>query len=55
MRADYGPAFAAFFRWLFEMGKAIASLNNSVTAGARTVPFQVRAPALARPRRTATL
>jgi len=40
MQADYGPAFAPFFRWLFEMGKAIAALNNGVQSGAvRTVPL----------------
>jgi len=41
LQAGYGDAFQAFFRWLFEMGKAIAALNNGVQAGAvRTVPLQ---------------
>jgi hypothetical protein len=46
MEADFGPSFAPFFRWLFEMGKAIAALNNNVQSGAvRTVPLSVRASA----------
>lgn len=40
LQSEYGQQFAAFFRWLFEMGKAIAALNNSVASQAvRTVPL----------------
>jgi len=40
MQGSYDSGFQNFFRWLFEMGKAIAALNNSVAAGAvRTVPL----------------
>ena len=44
IQSDFGPHFTPFFRWLFEMGKAIAALNNEVHAGnVRTVPLSVRA------------
>ena len=40
MQTDFGPPFPAFFRWLFEMGKAVAAVNNDVAAHAvRTVPL----------------
>lgn len=46
MQGSYDSGFQNFFRWLFEMGKAIAALNNSVAAGAvRTVPLNVGAAA----------
>ena len=40
MQADFGPPFPTFFRWLFEMGKAVAAVNHDVAAHAvRTVPL----------------
>lgn len=40
LQADYGQQFAPFFRWLFEMGKAIAALNHNLMASAvRAVPL----------------
>jgi len=40
MQSDFGPSFTPFFRWLFEMGKAIAAMNNEVDAGSvRIVPL----------------
>ena len=41
MQADFGPAFLPFFRWLFEMGKAISALNHDLAVDrVRTVPQQ---------------
>lgn len=36
LTADYGPRFLDFFRWLFEMGKALTSETGSTT---RIVPL----------------
>jgi len=42
LEASYGESFQAFFRWLFEMGKAIAILNSNANASSvRTVPLDV--------------
>lgn len=40
LQSDFGAQFSPFFRWLFEMGKAISALNNGVSAlQVRTVPL----------------
>jgi hypothetical protein len=42
LQSDYGDSFPQFFRWLFEMGKAISAANLDVAASAvRTVPLAV--------------
>ena len=42
LQRDFGSNFLVFFRWLFEMGKAVAALNLGVHASAvRTVPLDV--------------
>ena len=41
LQADFGHQFATFFRWLFEMGKAISAMNLGIPDAAvvRTVPL----------------
>jgi len=40
LQADYGDGFQLFFRWLFEMGKALAALGSGRSmVGSRTVPL----------------
>lgn len=42
LQADYGEHFSQFFRWCFEMGKAISAANLDVAPSAvRTVPLAV--------------
>ena len=50
LQSSFGPEFQPFFRWMFEMGKAIAALNSGAAACAvRTVPLQARSPRPAAP------
>ena len=40
LQADFGHQFSIFFRWLFEMGKAISAVNNDQNKDmVRTVPL----------------
>ena len=40
LQAEFGERFAAFFRWLFDMGKGIAALGTGADVSAvRTVPL----------------
>jgi hypothetical protein len=42
LESSYAEPFASFFRWLFEMGKAISALNNnSEVSHVRSVPLDV--------------
>ena len=47
LHADYGTRFRPFFAWVFELGKAIAAMNNNANSSiVRSVPLAEGLPLL---------